>query len=330
VGAPRHRRWQAARLRVGQRRARQVEDGPRIRLRDAFDSFFSDYRPTLTNRKQAAQWRTTLETYAFPTLGDRDVAEIATRDIADALRPIWRTKAETAKRVQQRLRAVFDWAIASDHRTAANPAVSVKSILGDRQQVVRHQRALPYADVPAFARALRKRQGMASTRLSMEWLVLTATRSIETRGATWDEIDLDARQWTIPLSRNKMRKQHKAPHVVPLAPRCLEILDEARRAYPESVLIFPGSKPGKMLSENTHCKLLELMGLGEVAVAHGFRSAFRDWAGEAARADDKVAEACLAHVARDKVQAAYLRATFMEERRKLMEAWADYCGRATE
>lgn len=293
-----------------------------ITLRDAFRDFWRIKKPQLRNAKHAAQWVATLETYALPTLGSSPVAEITTREIASVLEPIWREKPETAQRVQQRLKMIFDFAIASDYRTAGNPTLPVKMILGDRGQSTAHHRALPYADVPAFVRSLRQRGGDGASRLAFEWLVLTATRSAETRLALVSEVDTDNCVWRLPAERTKMRRQQ----IVPLPPRCIEIFMECRRLWPAASLLFPsdqGRKP--QLSENTFQRTLELMGIGERATAHGMRSSFRDWAAEVAKARHEVAEACLGHTVKDKVVKAYLRATFMEERRQLMADWATFC-----
>ncbi len=293
-----------------------------ITLRDTFRDFWRIKKPQLQNAKHAAQWVSTLETYALPTLGDRPVAEISTREIASALEPIWREIPETAQRVQQRLKMIFDFAIASDYRTAGNPTLPVKMILGERGQQTTHHRALPYAEIPDFVEAVRQRRGDGASRLALEWLVLTASRSAETRLALASEVDVNAGVWSIPATRTKMRRQHD----VPLPPRCLEIFDQSRKLWPKSQLLFPSNQGGKpYLSENTFQRILELMSLGERATAHGMRSSFRDWAAEVAKARHEVAEACLSHTVKDKVVKAYLRATFIQERRQLMEAWATFC-----
>ena len=293
-----------------------------ITLRDAYRDFWRIKKPQLKNPKHAAQWVSTLETYALPTLGTRPVAEISTREVAAILEPIWREIPETAQRVQQRLKMIFDFAIASDYRTAGNPTLPVKMILGDRGQEKVHHRALPYAEVPTFIKKLRSRRGDGASRLAFEWLVLTATRSAETRLALVAEVDVKTGVWSVPAERTKMRRQHD----VPLPARCLEIFAECRQLWPKSPWLFPseqGRKPH--LSENTFQRTLELMDLGDRATAHGMRSSFRDWAAEVAKARHEVAEASLAHVIKDKVVAAYLRASFMEERRELIKLWAEFC-----
>ena len=168
--------------------------------------------------------------------------------------------------------------------------------------------------------ALRQLDGLPATRLAFEFLILTAARSGEVRGATWDEINLSAATWTVPGRRMKSRD----PHVVPLSKRALEILQAAKVAHPTSTLIFPGAKQGRPLSDMTLTKVLRAAGLGGIATAHGFRSSFKDWCAEFAQVRDDVSEAALAHAIPNKVRAAYLRTNFLDERRTLMQRWSDY------
>ena len=210
-------------------------------------------KPQLRNPKHAAQWVATLETYALPVIGERPVADITTREVASVLEPIWREIPETAQRIQQRLKMIFDFAIASEYRTAGNPTLPVKTILGDRGQQTTHHRALPYADVPAFLRALRERRGDGASKLAFEWLILTAARSAEARLALATEIDVQSGVWRIPAARTKIRRQHD----VPLSARCLEIATECRRRWPTSPYLFPSDQGQKAyLSENTFQRTL--------------------------------------------------------------------------
>jgi integrase len=307
--------------------------GASLTLRDAFSAFFSDKRLTLQNEKVIAAWPISMERYVFSKLGNEQIAAITTRQVADALRPIWHTKIETAQKVRERLKQLFDWAIACEHRVAGNPAIAVRSILGPQNQVVIHHPALPHARAPELVQRLRAWDGFESTKLALEWLLLTVTRSSETRFATWHEVDIEQRLWTIPAQRMKTRREH----VVPLAPRCLEIVDECRTRWPHQPLLFLGHKVGRPLSENAFCNAIQAIGLGteqrrdgtvaRLAVAHGLRSTFRDWAAEVARARHEVAEACLAHSINNAVVAAYLRTDFLAERNHLMASWAAYCCR---
>ena len=292
-----------------------------VTFRDAFETFYGIRSQTLSNAKHRAQWRSTVETYAFPLIGNRPVADVRTAEILDVLTPIWFAKPETGKRLLQRLEAVFKSAILRGHRERASPCIGVAQELGTRHRAVRNHRSLPFVDVSDFLLQLRASASRVATRLALEWLILTATRSSETRLARWCEVNERTATWTIPAERMKARRSH----VVPLPPRCLEILREARAANPGSALIFPGTRPGAPLSDMTFTKVLRDLGFADRATAHGFRGCFKTWCAEAARARDDVSEACLAHRVRDRVKAAYLHTDFLTERRSLMEAWSDHC-----
>jgi integrase len=296
--------------------------GP-VTFRAAFESYFELKAPQLSNPKHAAQWRSTLETYVFPTIGATPVAVVTAAEIIDILKPIWNDKPETAKRVLQRMRVVFEAAIVRGDRTSAAPTTGVATVLGARRRSgQQHHAALPYVEVPALIDRLRQLQGRAATRLAFELLILTAARSGEVRLATWPEFDRAAALWIIPPERMKAR----APHVVPLCDRALAILDQARCVYPDSALVFPGAGSKMPLSDMTLTKVLRDFGLGGRATAHGFRSSFKDWCAEVAKVRDEVSEAALAHKIPDKVRAAYLRTKFLDERRDLMQQWAAYVG----
>jgi integrase len=303
--------------------ARRLAQVSGIVFRRAFETYFATKRKGLSNAKHAAQWQSTMETYVFPTIGHRPVAEIEAREILDLLTPIWFAKTETAKRVLQRMEVVFKSAILRGYRQRVSPCVGVKEELGTRHQKAANHRALHYRRVPTFLADLRVSNSQPSTRLAFEWLVLTATRSGETRLANWSEVDERARLWTIPAERMKAKRSH----VVPLCKRCLEILKHARALYPSSNLIFPGTKQRSALSDMTFTKVLRDIGYAEEATPHGMRSAFKVWCAEVAKVRDEVSEAALAHTIPGKVRAAYLRTDFLEERKALMAAWARYCAR---
>ncbi len=290
-------------------------------FRAAFEDFFEMKGPQLSNPKHAAQWRSTMEAYVFPSIGRRPIADISAAEVIDILKPIWNDKPETAKRVLQRMRVVFEAAIVRGNRQSAAPTIGVKSMLGARARSAQaHHAALPYADVPAFVLALRTLAGLPATRLAFEFLILTAARSGEVRGATWGEINTATATWTVPGPRMKSRDRH----IVPLSDRAVEILRAARDAYPGSALVFPGAKQGRPLSDMTLTKALRSAELGGKATAHGFRSSFKDWCAEFAQVRDDVSEAALAHAIPNKVRAAYLRTNFLDERRTLMQRWSDY------
>ncbi len=292
-----------------------------VTFHQAFDSYFEMKAQQLSNPKHAAQWQSTMEAFVFPSIGKRPIADITAAEVIDVLKPIWNDKPETAKRVVQRMRAVFEAAIVRGDRQTAAPTTGVKTVLGTRPRASqRHHAALPYSEVPSFIRHRHRQTGLPTTWLAFELLILTAARSNEIRSATWDEFDLVGALWTIPAIRMKARD----PHVVPLSDRAVAVLKAARADYPDSELVFPGAKPGRPLSDMTLTKVLRSAGLGGRATAHGFRSSFKDWCAEFAQARDEVSEAALAHKIPNKVRAAYLRTSFLDERRALMQRWEDY------
>lgn len=292
-----------------------------VRFRDAFDMFFEVRRQQLSNGKHVQQWQNTMRDYVLPMIGSRPVAEITAAEVIDVLKPIWFSKPETAARVLQRIEATFDSAILRGTRERANPCIGIARELGSHHRKVTHHRALAWQDVPAFVRSLRLRATMPVTRLLFEFLILTAARSGEARGALWSEIDLNARTWTIPAFDAASGRRMKAgeAHVVPLPDRAIEILLEARNLH-GGQLVFPGTK-GQALSDSTLSKLMRDGGVS--GTPHGFRSAFKDWAAESG-VRDEVSEAALAHADRDKVRAAYRRTRFLDERRTLMHRWTAF------
>src|SRR5262245_3382755 len=294
-----------------------------VSFRQAFEEMFDVRKKRLSNAKHLGQWTSTMETYVFPTIGKKAVSDVTHADILAILEPIWFEKAETARRVLQRLELVFRSAILRGQREKASPCIGIAEELGVKHVEVEHHRALPYAQVPLFIQVLRESPCKDVTKLAFEWLILTATRSGETRGARWSEID--GALWTIPKERMKGEKAKRREHVVPLPRRCLEIMKAARALNPSSELLFPGPRSGEELSDMALTKVLRDRGFSDVATAHGFRSSFRDWATESAKVREVVAEAALAHTVKDKTEAAYRRAAYLDERKKLMQRWARYC-----
>ena len=275
--------------------------------------------PTFRNPKHRAQWISSLEAYAFPVFGSRSVDAITAADVLAALSPIWISKPETARRVRQRLRAVFDWAKAAGFRSGDNPVDGIARALPKIAPRKNHFAALPYAEVPGFIQALRASRSGELVKLAFEFLILTAARTGEVLRATWDEINLDDAVWTIPAHRMKARHEHR----VPLSSRCMEILRRARELAGGSLFVFPGRSPERPLSNMAFLMALRRLGCA-VTTAHGFRSSFRDWAEERTAFKRSAIEAALAHQVADKVEGAYLRTTLPEERRRLMDAWAAF------
>jgi len=287
-------------------------------FRKAAAIVYDEHHATWKNKKHAAQWLTTLTTYAFPHIGDMSVSLIDGQHVRDVLLPIWLTKQETARRVRQRIAMVIDWAVAKGYREHALAMAALNKSLPKVKRKVEHQAALPYAEVRTFVARLRERASVG--RLAFELLVLTALRSGEIRGAVWGEFDLKAKLWTIPAERMKAGEEH----VVPLSEDALKVLEKAavyRRSTDE--LVFPGMRRDSQLSDMTLTKICRDMGLK--AVPHGFRSSFRDWVSEETDFEREIAEMALAHTIGNKVEAAYRRGKLLEKRRVMMAAWANYC-----
>lgn len=278
------------------------------------------------NAKHAKQWESTLATYAYPEFGDMPVASIDTPQILKCLSAIWVTKNETASRLRGRIESVLSWAVASKIRPSGeNPARwrgHLDNLLARPSDVqkVEHHAALPFTEIGAFMRDLRSREGVGAR--ALEFAILTAARSGEIRGAVWAEIDLDAAVWTIPPERMKAKKEHR----IPLSDAAL-VLIKSQGAGAGDTLVFAGDK-NKPLSDMTLGAVLKRMGLN--VTAHGFRSTFRDWAGETTDYPREVIEHALAHQLKDKAEAAYARGSLFSKRAHLMEDWARYCERGEE
>ena len=278
-----------------------------------------------SNPKHAAQWTSTLKTYAFPVIGDRVISAITVHDILAVLEPIWLIKTETAARVRQRLETVIDWAKARGHFHGENPARRdgpLGQLLPKASKVkrVEHFSALPFSRVAEFVNHLHNKQTTAS--LALEFLILTAARTGEVIGARWDELDLANALWIIPAKRMKAKREHR----VPLSGRCLQILAKLSENKNVHGWIFPSpSDARRSLSNGAFLQLIKNMNDGAYAeyTPHGFRSAFRDWAAETTNYPPEVVEMALAHTIRNQVEAAYRRGDLLEKRRQLMEEW---CG----
>jgi len=276
--------------------------------------------PTWRNPKHGAQFLSTLETYTFPRISALKVGDVTTADVLGVLTPIWTAKPETAARVRQRIGTVMKWAVAQGWRQD-NPAQSIAQALPKRDKSLQqHRKALTYGEVADCLKVVQASSAGLSTKLALEFLVLTATRSGETRGATWAEVDLGASPcWSIPSSRMKAKRDHR----IPLSPRAVAILEQAKGLSDGEGLVFPGTKLGKPLSDMTLSKLVKELGFD--ADVHGFRTSFRTWAQERTNFPrEVVAEAALAHTIKDKAEAAYARSDMFDKRRKMMEAWAGY------
>jgi integrase len=269
--------------------------------------------------KHTKQWLKTLELYAFPQLGKLKVDQIDGPLIRDVLAEIWLDIPETARRVRQRIGTVLDWAYSSGFRPTEAPTRSLSKGLPRQPRKTGHFAALPYADVPAFLMNLRQRD-LCASRLALEAVILTATRSGEIRGAKWSELDDDITAWTVPADRMKAG----VTHVVPLSRQAAEVFRAAKVLRQRDCdLVFPGAVSGAELSDMALLQMVR--GLDCSATVHGFRSSFRDWVAEETEVPREIAEAALAHTLENKVEAAYRRTDFLAKRRTLMTSWADYC-----
>lgn len=301
-----------------EKRAAQLARRGKPTFKAAANEAHSELVAGWKNEKHKAQWISTLENYAFPHIGDLKVDKVTGPQVRELLLPIWLQKPETARRVRQRVAAVLDWAHAKGFRETEAPLRSIAKGLPKQPKKDSHFAAMPYDEVPNFMDSLRKVDSMG--RLALRFLILTAVRSGEVRGATWDEIDLRESVWRIPPERMKMGREH----VVPLTTESLSILETVRAFHSgrKGAVIFPG-KSGKPLSDMTLTKLLRDAKISDFTV-HGFRSSFRDWAAEQSNYPGEVVEAALAHAVENKVEAAYRRTNYLDKRRSLMHEWARY------
>ena len=296
---------------------RQRSRRPIPTFREAAKTVHGEHKASWRNTKHRAQWINTLKTYAFPYLGDLPVNAITSAEVVEALSPIWLEKPETAKRVRQRIGTVLDWAKAKGYRDTDNPVKAVLRALPKPPRREKHHASLPYRDLPDFLEQLRSAEMNGSTRLALEFLILTATRTGEVIGAKWPEIDLLKQEWIIPADRMKANREFR----VPLSNRAIKVLREAQ-AQSSSEYVFPGQDAGKPLSQMALLMLLRRMKMD--ITTHGFRSTFRDWAAEQTNFPREICESALAHTVKNKTEAAYLRTDQFAKRRKLMDAWATF------
>lgn len=291
-------------------------------FRQCAERYIAAHQAGWRNAKHTSQWRNTLATYAFPVFGDLPVQAIDVGLVMKVVEPLWPTKTETASRLRGRIENVLDWALARGYRQGDNPARwrgHLDNLLPRRSRVqkVEHHAALSFHEVGAFIEVLQRQEGVAA--MALEFCILTATRTSETIGARWQEVDLREAVWMIPTDRIKAGKEHR----VPLSKPAVAILQKLAVAR-SSDFVFPGGKPGRPLSNMALLALLRRMERPDLTV-HGFRSAFRDWAAERTNFPREVCEMALAHTIGDRVEAAYRRGDLFSKRRQLMEAWARYC-----
>lgn len=298
--------------------------GATVTFEEAARQFIAAKSAEWKNAKHGQQWTNTLETYAHPVIGKLACADVALPHVLKILEPIWTTKTETATRLRGRIESVLDWATVRGFRKGENPARwkgHLDKILPAPGKVakVEHHDAVAVDSLGAFIQDLRKREGIAAR--ALEFLILTAARSGEVRGAVWSEIDMAGRVWTIPAERMKASKEHR----VPLSDEALRLL-EALPRIAGSDLVFPSPR-GFVLSDMTLTAVMRRMSREEVP--HGFRSTFRDWAAERTNYPREVAEMALAHTIGNAVEAAYRRGDLFEKRARMMAEWAKFCDTIT-
>lgn len=295
-------------------------------FREAAESYIASHEAGWRNEKHGAQWRSTLKTYAYPIMGAVPVADVDGEMVLAVLNPIWREKTETASRLRSRIELVLDSAKARGHRSGENPARwkgNLEHLLPSRSTLapVKHHSAVPAADLPTVFAAIAARNGVGAE--CLRFLILTAARYGEAVGATWGEIDLKNAVWSIPAERMKARRAHR----VPLSAAAIEILKARLAAVgevkPDKLVFESDMRKGAVVSQSALMEVLKRVRRNETV--HGFRSTFRQWVAEETEFPREIAEAALAHVNPNKVEAAYQRGDFLERRRALMDAWGAFC-----
>jgi integrase len=315
---------EARRLEIEAEQAKRVAAVKKITFKECALACIAAHEKSWKSPKHIYQWPATLESYVYPVFGDLPVDAIDTPLVESALRPIWTDKPETATRVRGRIEHVLNWAKVKKLRSGPNPALwrgHLDQLFPRRSKVAKvvNFPALRYSEISEFMEGLRDEEGYSAR--ALEFLILTAARTGEVTGARWREINFEAEVWTVPADRMKMKREHR----VPLTPAAMAIL-KAMKAVTESDYIFPGSRAQKPLPHTAMLRVLSRMGRDDITV-HGFRSTFKDWASEETHFPNELSEMALAHAIKNKVEESYRRGELLAKRRKLMEAWADYCGR---
>jgi len=307
-------------VRKAERAAAALAEARALTFEAAAQAYFNAHERGWKNRKHRAQFLSTLKTYAYPKIGKLSVAAIDTGLVLKVIEPIWHDKTETANRVRGRVEAVLDWATVRGYRVGDNPARwrgHLSEALPAREKIQKtvHHAALAYDELPEFMMALSQRDGVAAR--ALEFTILTAARTGEVVGATWDEINLEEKSWIVPAGRIKGGREHR----VPLSERALKIL-HALPTEKDNPFVFIGPRRGG-LSNMAMAAVVQRMGRDDITV-HGFRSTFRDWCAERTNYPNHIVEMALAHVVGDKVEAAYRRGDLFAKRIKLMADWARF------
>ncbi len=290
-------------------------------FREAAKKVYDANLPRWRNGKHTVNWWGSLELHAFPVIGEVKVDRIRRSDVLAVLEPIWAVRPETARRVRQRIRTILRWCEAHDYCAGNAAGEALNGALPPMPRLQSHHRALPYREAAEALETVDASDASVSAKLCFRFLVLTAARSGEARGAIWDEIDEAAREWRIPAGRMKGGVQHR----VPLSDAALTVLEQASQLRDDSGLVFPSpARPGRPMSDMTLTKVLRSTGLAERATVHGFRSTFRDWAAECTNAPHAVMELSLAHAVGSSVEQAYARSDLIAKRRALMDQWGSF------
>jgi len=300
--------------------AKRLNDAKAITFKECALSYIASHKSGWRNAKHVAQWTNTLETYAYPIIGELSIQDIDTGLVLAVIEPIWHTKTETASRIRQRIEKILDWAKVRGYRDGENPArwrghLSVSLPKPAKVSKVKHFKALPYKELPAYFQQLRQINTIAAKALA--FTILTATRATEARECRWCEIDTSNKVWIIPAHRMKADNEHR----VPLSDEALKIINEVQGYNTD--LLFTGIKRGQAISEATIRKLLKKT--HATITTHGFRSTFRDWCAEMTAYPRELAEKALAHSVGNATEAAYQRGDMLAKRQRLMTAWGDYC-----
>ena len=285
----------------------------------AAEALHATLAPSFRNRKHSAQWLSSLG-YMFDAVGTRRVDAVTSDDILEALSPHWLVRQETSRRVLQRTTAILNWAIAKGFVVRNNPTTGVKKVLPKHRKAVTHHRALPFRDLPSFVKALDTDTGLPHAKLGFLFKILTVGRTSQVLKTTWDEIDFTAKIWLVPGDRMKGGQEHR----VPLADRCIAVLDAAKALGDGSRFLFPGRRPTAPLCCAAFGNVADRLGCKALLTPHGMRSTFRDWAEENTGFSNAVIESSMAHAVKNKTEAAYLRSDLIDKRRELMAAWADF------
>lgn len=293
-----------------------------ISFQEAGKKLIESKKTEWKNAKHAKQWTSTLQTYVYPFMGELDVRNIEVSDVVNVLNRIWQEKPETASRIRGRIEATLDYSSALKFRTGDNPARwkgNLDHILPKHNKIKtqKHHEALDYNKMSEFMKLLSKREGVSAR--ALEFNILTATRSGETRGAVWQEIDFEKKLWIIPAVRMKAEKEHR----IPLCNKAMSILEQMKKISTCDYIFESQTKKGCMLSDMTLTSVLKRMKYNDITV-HGFRSTFRDWAGETTPFPREIIEHALAHQLKDKAEAAYARGTLLNKRKNLMNEWEKF------